>query len=308
MFNFITIKNKTPIFLFFITFIIIGSIYLNRCLKTLPSSYVYSHIKDNNKFDFDCDGENDDLTIISTNTTYSIKIKNSMGEFLLKSQQYDYSLLDISPSCDISISYIDLMRNKTPEIIINGLKNNKPTFYIFQWINNTFQEVIFSQDNILGILDSNNSRTPKIFTSNSTKGDESTKSYIINSKFIKDISFSNFKIPNLGNMQKFIDLIQVEYEIDDTPDIFSPYIPSDELAILWNLDKSNYMYSFQKAFFYDTSWNEIGEPTSLYWILSFEKTNYTNSNKSPQELILYVKIDLDELNQYKISSINKLIN
>lgn len=305
MFNFIPVKNKTLIFLFIILFIIIGNFYLNIYLKFFSSSAVYSYIENNNKFDFDCDGENDELTIISTNTTYSIKIKNSIGEFLLRSQEYDYSLLDISPSCDISISYIDLQRNKTPEVVISGIKNNKPTFYIFQWINNTFKEVIFSQDNICGILDSNNSRTPKIFTANSTKGDESVKNYIINSKHVKDISFSNLKIPNLGDIQKFIDLIQVKYEIDDPPDIFTSYIPTDELGLLWNLNKSKYLYSFQKAFFYDTSWNEEGKPTSLYWILSFEKINYTESNKAPQELILYVKIELDELNQYKISSIKQ---
>lgn len=305
MFNFITIKNKTLIFLFVITFIIIGSIYLNIYLKNFLSSETYSYIRNNNKFDFDCDGENDEITIISTNTTYSIKITNSTGEFLLKSQEYDYSLLDNPSSCDISISYIDLTRNKTPEVIISGLKNNKPTFYIFQWIDNTFQQVIFSQNNILGILDSNNSRTPKIFTSNSTKGDESTKSYIINSKYVKDISFSNLKTPAFGNLQKFIDLIQVEYEIDETPDIFTSYIPSDELSLLWNLDKSNYHYSFQKAFFYDTSWNDEGKSTSLYWILSFEKVNYTKSDENAQELILYVKTDLDELDQYKISSIKR---
>lgn len=306
MFNFITLKKKTLIFLFIIVFIMIGSIYLNAYLKNLPSSYeVYSNIKNNNEFDFDCDGENDELTIISTNTTYSIKIKNSTGESLLKSQEYDYSLLDIAPSCDISISYIDLSRNKIPELIISGIKNNKPAFYIFRWIDNAFQEVIFSQDNILGILDYNNSRTPKIFTANSTKGDESTKGYIINSTYVKDITFSNPKIPAFGNIQKLIDLIQVEYELDDAPDIFTSYIPSEELGLLWNLDKLNYRYSFQKAYFYDTTWNDDGKPTSLYWVLSFEKINYTTSNKKPQELILYVKTELDELDQYKISSIIK---
>lgn len=303
MFNFKTIKNKILIFIFIVIFISI-IIYSNIYIKTFSSYEALSYIKNNNnKFDFDYDGENDELTIISTNTTYSLKIKNSIGEFLLKSKEYDYSLLDISTSCDISISYIDLTRNKIPELIISGVKNNKPTFYIFQWINNNFQEVVFSQDNILGIMDSNNSRTPKIFTADSTKGDKSTKNYIINSKYIKDISFSNLKIPSFDYIQKFIDLIQVEYEIDESPDIFTPDIPSDELGLLWNLDKKNYVYSFQKAFFYDISWNKEGKSSSIYWILSFEKVNSTKFDKAPKELILYVKTTLNELNQYKISSI-----
>ena len=134
---------------------------INTYLKdteTLSNKYL-----DNTKeYDFDCDGENDQLIIISTNSTYSIKIKNSIGEILLKSNEFDYSLIDITSSCNINISYIDLDRNKVPELIISGFKNNKPTFYIFQWKDNTFQEVLFSQNNILGILDYNNSRTPKI--------------------------------------------------------------------------------------------------------------------------------------------------
>lgn len=305
MFNFIKFKNKSFLFLFIIIFIVIGNIFFNTYIKRLKPFYVYSYIENKDGFDFDCDGKNDELTIISTNTSYSIKIKNSLGEFLLKSKEYDYSLLDTYPSCDISISYVYLTRNKTPQILINGIKNNKSTFYIFQWINNTFEEVIFSKDNILGILDYSNSRTPKVLTSNSTKGDGSTKSYIVNSKYVKDISFSNTKIPDLGNIQKFIDLIQLQYEIDETPDIFTSSILSEELSLLWSLNKSNYMYSFQKAFFYDISWNEEGKPTSLYWSLSFEKMPYKESNKKPQELILFVKTDIDESGKYKISSILK---
>lgn len=305
MFNSIKGKNKTPILFFAIFFIIISLVFSNTYTKkstdTISNSYLnFENIKE---YDFDGDGENDKISIISTNTTYSIKIKNSIGDTLLKSNEFDYSLLDISPSCVINILYIDLNRNKIPELIISGLKNNKPTFYIFQWIDNTFKEVLFSQNNILGILDYNNSRTPKIYTTLSTKGDESTSAYILNSNTIKDITFSTPKIPSLGIIQTLIDLIQFEYEIDDAPGIFTPYIPSEELGLLWNLDKLTYHYTFQKAYFYDISWDEFGKTTALYWILSFEKSNFIDSTKKAEEVILYVKTEIDELNQYKISSI-----
>ena len=155
-----------------ISLIIILSFYHNtykKNVKTIPS-FGYN-IQNNHEYDFDGDGENDELSIISTNSTYSIKIKNSFGDTLLKSNEFDYSLLDISPYCAINISYIDLNRNKIPEIIISGLKNNKSTFYIFQWKNNSFQEVFFTQNNILAIIDYNNSRTPKIYTTSSFKAD-----------------------------------------------------------------------------------------------------------------------------------------
>lgn len=306
MFNSITVKKNSFIAFIISIFIICVTIatIINTYLKdteTLSNKYL-----DNTKeYDFDCDGENDQLIIISTNSTYSIKIKNSIGEILLKSNEFDYSLLDITSSCNINISYIDLNRNKIPELIISGFKNNKPTFYIFQWKDNTFQEVLFSQNNILGILDYNNSRTPKIYITNSTTGDKGTNGYILNANSIKDITFSNPTIPSLGNIQTLINLIEADYELDDAPDIFTAYIPSEELGILWNLDKSTYRYSFQKGYFYDISWDDSGRATSIYWILSFEKVNFIDSDSSPKELTMYVKAELEESDEYKISSIIK---
>lgn len=306
MFNFKKIKKNT-IIAFIIIFFLIG-ISIITIINTYSQNTetLSNNLLDNNQeYDFDCDGENDQLTIISTNSTYAIKIKNSTGEILLKSNEFDYSLLDITSSCSINISYIDLNRNKIPELIISGFKNNKPTFYIFQWIDNTFKEILFSQNNILGILDYNNSRTPKIFTTNSTTGDKGTNSYILNSNSLKNITFSNQTIPSLGNIQTLINLIEADYELDDAPDIFASYIPSEELGILWNLDKSTYRYSFQKGYFYDISWDDLGKATSIYWILSFEKVNSIDSNCKSQELTIYVKSNLEEPDEYKISSIIK---
>ena len=304
MFNFINIKKKTIIafiiIYFLITIITIINTY-SQDTETLSNNI----LENNQEYDFDCDGENDQLTIISTNSTYSIKIKNSTGEILLKSNEFDYSLLDINSSCSINISYIDLNRNKVPELIISGFKNNKPTFYIFQWIDNTFKEILFSQNNILGVLDYNNSRTPKVFTTNSTTGDKGTNSYILNSNSLKDITFSKQTIPSLVNIQTIINLVEADYELEDAPDIFTSYIPSEELGILWNLDKSTYQYSFQKGYFYDISWDNSGKATSIYWALSFEKINYIDSNSNPKELTIYVKASLEELDEYKISSIIK---
>lgn len=304
MFDFINKKKTIPITLIIIFLLIIIITIINTYLQnteTLSNNF----LKNIPEYDFDCDGVNDEITIISTNSTYSIKIKNSTVEILLKSNEFDYSLLDITPSCSINISYIDLNRNKVPELIISGFKNNKPTFYIFQWIDNTFKEILFSQNNILGILDYNNSRTPKVFTTNSNTGDKGTNSYILNSNSIKDISFSKESIPSLGNIQTLINLIEADYELDDAPDIFTSYIPSEELGILWNLNKSTYRYSFQKGYFYDISWDNLGKTTSIYWVLSFEKINFIDSNNAPEELTIHVKVNLEELDEYKISSIIK---
>ena len=176
---------------------------------------------------------------------------------------------------------------------------------IFQWKNNSFQEVFFTQNNILAIIDYNNSRTPKIYTTSSFKADEATTGYILNSSTLKDITFSAPKIPSLATMQLFIDCIEADYELDDVPDIFTDNIKSEELGLLWNLNKNNYNYSFQKAYCYDSTWDEFGNPTTLYWTLSFQKNNFTNDNSNPKELILYITVEYTDSNQFKISSILK---
>lgn len=301
-------KIKKNILKFFLLFFLIMILvfYHNTYKKNTNtiSSFNYN-IQNNNQYDFDEDGENDEISIISTNSTYSIKIKNSFGEFLLKSNEFDYSLLDISPCCSINISYIDLNRNKIPEIIISGLKNNKSTFYIFQWKDDSFQEIFFTQNNIFSIIDYNNSRTPKVYTTSSYKADESTTGYILTSSKLKDITFSSPKIPSLATIQSFIDCIEADYELNDVPNIFTSNIKTEELGLLWNLDKTHYNYSFQKAYCYDTTWDELGNPRILYWILSFQKNNFTNHNSKPKEIILYTTVECLESNEFKISSFLK---
>ena len=81
-----------------ISLIIILSFYHNtykKNVKTIPS-FGYN-IQNNHEYDFDGDGENDELSIISTNSIYSIKIKNSFGDTLLKSNEFDYSFLIFPP-------------------------------------------------------------------------------------------------------------------------------------------------------------------------------------------------------------------
>ena len=106
-------------------------------------------------------------------------------------------------------------------------------------------------------------------------------------------------------MQLFIDCIEADYELYHVPDIFTDNIKSEELGLLWSLNKNNYNYSFQKAYCYDSTWDEFGNPTTLYWTLSFQKNNFTNDNSNPKELILYITVEYTDSNQFKISSILK---
>lgn len=272
--------------------------------KTI-SSFISSSIHNNTEKDFDGDGSIDSLIIDKKNNHYIVKIKTSKNEYTLKNDVLGDALIDLYDSVAIKINTIDLSRDGLPEIILSGYKNASPITYIFKWLNDDFKEVFSTQKNICGVLDSSNSRTPKILYTLSDKGDEATEAFIFNGTSTKDISFSKPHIPSLDVIQKFIDLIQLDYEIAETPDLFTAYINSDELGILWTLNKETYRYSFQNGYFYDINWDKNGLPASIIWSLSFEKVNSTDSSKLKEELFFSIKTDINEFREYKISSIKK---
>lgn len=307
MAKFIVIRKKTIInsFLslllitFIITFIYLN--YDNNSSKTTFSLYP----GDNISSDLNGDGNKDLLEIIEKENRYIVKITSNNKDYLLKTNDGDASLGECIPNWPLKITLKDLSRDGIYEIIVQCTKNSAPINLIFSWIDNNFINIYTSTDNIIGLLDSSNSKTPKFLSLSSRKGDSSTSSIILNDTKIKDISFSNTTVPGLASIQSFIDIIETPYEIDIAPDIFSPYIDSSELSILWNLDKELYNYSFQNGFFTDIKWDSTGSATSLQWSLSFENTNKSHDNAPKEELILCLTMEKDMYDNFKISSIKK---
>ena len=80
---------------------------------------------------------------------------------------------------------------------------------------------------------------------------------------ILNTSKDNNNIPSLDSVIKFINLVEYNYVVDELPDIFTSGINSNELSLLWNLDKDNYSYAFQNAFFYDYKWDANVDPTKM---------------------------------------------
>lgn len=293
-------KYCSIIFIFFIFFYIL---YLFTSEDTATFLQKDALFQNQLKADFNGDGVLDEVLIKESESNYTINVKSLGKTYTLKTKDFNENFLELSPSKVIQINTIDLSRDNLLEIIISGFKNNSSSTYIFKWINDDFEEIFRTNKNIFGILDSKNSRTPKLLHTSSSKGDIETEGYLFIGDTLKDISHSKPKILSLSVIQKFIDLIELPYEILDAPDLFSPSIASTELGILWNLDKESCNYSFQNGYFYDISWNDKGDPTSLIWILSFKKFNTSSANTS--ELILKVSVQINEFGDYKISSITK---
>ncbi|MGL5353597.1 MAG: hypothetical protein ACRDA5_09770 [Clostridium sp.] len=305
MSRFIVIKKKTilsyRIGLIIIIFIFLGFYYMlfiNKAENTFKTT-------DELSLDLNGDGEKEYLEIKTEKNTYVVKVKNSHKEYILSPSDNSKVIGEFISSFPLKITTLDLSRDGIPEIIIRTIKNNAPINYIFTWDKDNFSNIYTSSNNILGILDSNNSRTPKILSIISSKGDSSTTSYILNGKTLKDTTFSKTTVPSLNSVQTFIDLIEAPYELSDPPDIFSSSIDSTELGLLWNLNKDISNYSFKSGYFYDSTWDNSGNITSIVWCLSFEDVKKLDSTAEHKELLIYLTLKKDSNNELKISSIKK---
>ncbi|GAA0078338.1 hypothetical protein UT300005_27170 [Clostridium sp. CTA-5] len=300
-------EKKYIIYLSILTLVIVGSIIFtlsinkNKCLQTI------SPLTSSKNIDFDLtgDGKNDTVKLIKRDNTFDINIDYHNTNIFLSSKIKDNILFNISNSWPIKIYLYDISRDLRPEIILQGTKNNKSMCYVFNFNEGEFYDLYSSDKNIFGILDSNNTKTPQCYSLLSSKGISSLNSFMLINNKLLDTTKDAKNIPSFNNAVSFINLIEAPYELDSLPNIFSSSIANDELSVLWNLDKENYSYSFQDAFFYDYEWDSSGDPTSLKWRLTFEKSKLKGSENDKNELVLSLDCHLNDSN-YNITSIEKL--
>lgn len=304
MTKFVIIK-KNLLFSNILKFLIIICLFLISFLFIFENNSLmaFSSNNGNVSYDFDGDGVDELVEILKEKNKYLINVNNPNAEYMLTDTKGSKYLGDFIKKWPLKLELIDLSRDNIPEIIIRTSIDNSPINYVFTWNGNGFTNILTTSDNIFGLLDSNNNRSLKFVTLSSRKGDSSSSSYMLIGNDLKDITFSNLKVPSLSSIQKFIDIIEAPYNMDETPNIFSINIPKDELSKLWHLNKESYRYSFQNGYFIDTNWNSSSSPSNLTWILSFEAINYKDSSILPNELLIYVSITEDTYKELKISSI-----
>lgn len=304
MTKFVIIK-KNLLFSNILKFLIIICLFLISFLFIFENNSLmaFSSNNGNISYDFDGDGVDELVEILKEKNKYLINVNNPNAEYMLTDTKGSKYLGDFIKKWPLKLELIDLSRDNIPEIIIRTSIDNSPINYVFTWNGNGFTNILTTSDNIFGLLDSNNNRSLKFVTLSSRKGDSSSSSYMLIGNDLKDITFSNLKVPSLSSIQKFIDIIEAPYNMDETPNIFSINIPKDELSKLWHLNKESYRYSFQNGYFIDTNWNSSSSPSNLTWILSFEAINYKDSSILPNELLIYISITEDTYKELKISSI-----
>ncbi|MGN9135588.1 hypothetical protein ACTNDG_09175 [Clostridium sp. HCP1S3_B4] len=214
-------------------------------------------------------------------------------------------------SWPIKVYFKKISRKNSYDIIVEAMENsNKNCIMVFSFNNDMLEKKYESNNNIFGILNLNTSKTPECFSLNSSCGNNSKDSFMIISNKKKDITKNSHDIPDIDAMLKLVNIIEADYEINETNDIFSPNISSEELGILWNLNKEYNHYSFQNAYFENNSYDSKGELKSIKWTLSFEKYPLGKDDSYKKEIIFNVITEKCQ-DTFKISSItnnNKELN
>jgi hypothetical protein len=272
-------------------------------LKTLQTISPIN-ISNTMQYDLTGDGIKDTVEILNSHNKIDFSINCSGDIYYLSSAVPDKTLFTTNNNLEPKVFFNDISRDNIPEIILMGSKNNKYVNYVFHWNKKNFDLVYSSENNIFGILDCKNSRTPKCYSLSASQGLSSLDSFMLINNSLLNTKEDSTNLPSLDSVTSFINLIELPYVLDDLPDIFTTSIDKENLSLLWNLDKDNYSYTFQNAFFYDYRWNESGEPSAIRWRLSFEKSNSKASHNNKSELVFIVDLVKDG-SSYKINAIQK---
>lgn len=305
-----TLKNKNNLIkhLSFIAIILISFILIFTFKDNSTKSVINENtIKESVKSDLNGDGKEDCLYIeLGNENKYILNATINEKSYDLTPNKTINSLGNFSPSRPITLNLLDLDRNNIPEIIVQSSEENSSIQHLFKWTGNGFEDIFYSTNNILGIVDSNNGKTPKILSFSLGDSKENIQKYMLLNKKFKNISYDTVEPTGLYSIISFIDIISLNYEISELPNIFATYIPKEDLSQIWRLEKESYYYDFQDAFFRDIDWNNNGEVTNSSWILNFNKIPKENPNNKSQ---VKFTIQLEKINDtFLINSINLNFN
>lgn len=273
-----------------------------------PDKDVYFHYNDSDTIniqkDFNGDGKKDLLQVEAKDNKYNAKIISKNKTYNLIPNKKLNSLGTKYSFSNVILSFCDLSRDHVPEIFICSYENDTPIFHIFSYDNKNFNDIFCSTNNMYGVLESKNNKTPKLF-SFSLMSAENKSSFILLKDKLKNISYENYTIPSLSEIQAISTYILSDYTPDTYPDIFYN-VDEDSLLSLINLDKTHYGYSFLYGNFIDNEWNKKGDITKISWDLYFKKSSNENSKDVST---LNVKLTTEKVGDiYKVTSIKVLTN
>lgn len=276
-FRVIFLKKKNLYYALLVFILLILFSILLYVKKSSPTFNVINQDK-TIKADLTGDGEEDILYIKVDKEKYFLQV-NSKGDsiFLEPNKKLD-SIGTFSNHWPMRLSLFDISRDKVPEIFIQSNNKDVPIQHIFKWDNTKkkFEDILFNQNNILGIMDSNNSKTPKVISGTLKDNQMYLKNYIILKNKFEEFDYKYPKdFMGKDSIIAFINYIQglPTSEANRPQDIFDPNISGKDLEEVGKLSAENIQFKFQDATFMDMKYKKNGDASVVQWTLNFKGTS-----------------------------------
>lgn len=258
--------------------------------------------------DLNGDGKKDIITLKHSNSGYNgqVNLNKSESYNLISNKEFP-ALGDYCPHWPIRISTIDLSRDNHKEIIIQGSYEDKAVQQIFSWNRNGYSNIFSSNNNIIGFVDSCNSKTPKLITGNFLNGKISIKGYIYRKseliEFSNNLTEDSLVLDTLSNFICMIESFPNAYL--SVPNYFSPEINTNDLETIYRLANGSNYFKFQDGYFTDLAWKENGKISCENWILNFKTINLQDNRGIGNKTInLMINRYEDTDFPFKITSVN----
>lgn len=296
-----------------IILLILGIIFIKHHNNKAKSTFFITSDELLYKIDLTGDGREDMLYAKNRDNEYFIQVTTKEGQnIILEPSDKINTLGDYCTYWPLRVTVKDVNRDNIPEIFVQSSHKNKPLQHIFLWERDSFKDICCNNNNILGLIDSKNNKTPKIITGKYSNNEinfahnilvrNNLKSFIYKceSTYLGKDTICHFinSIQNLSNCSKD------NFEI--LSNIFSSDMDAGSYKCLKNISNETNKLTFQDAFFSDSKYDKNGDIVLISWTLNFNGTCKDTDYNKNYTLLLQLKPDKNSKDKYyfKICSVN----
>lgn len=301
------LSNKI-IFIFISIFILFCG--CNYMISQNSSTLVFNLTHRDTILEEDLNGDKRKDNILIKYTEDSILAQVNLNKNKTFSLDYSKDLPTLGEYCSywpIRITTLDISRDNSKEIFLQSSFHNKPIQHIFTWDGSKYINIFSSNNNLLGFIDSNNSKTPKVVVGNYQGGDITFSKYIYKRGSLEEILVNSPEIlASSDTISSLIGLIQtLPNQYISVPNYFYSQISGSDLESLFRLANGTNKFIFQDGYFTDLAWQNNGTITCSNWILNFKAINISDQSSITNMTInLMINKYNDADYPYKITSFN----
>ncbi|AJA48738.1 hypothetical protein CPAST_c26710 [Clostridium pasteurianum DSM 525 = ATCC 6013] len=292
--------------------LIILSILFFISKDSLPTISTINTNKTIKNHDITGDGIKDLISIKWTDKGYNIDVISNGKNYPLTPNKKLDTLGNHYDYWPLRVTFLDISRDKIPEVFIQASENGKSIQHTFIWNNNKFKDLLCNANNLIGFIDLHNNRTPKIISGNIYKNTITMSNYIFSQgKLINYFNDYNDNFLGKDSILSFINYIQSlpENQSEKPLDIFLPDTDAAYINAINTLSASDNTFTFQDGIFMDNRCNKDGDITETKWTLNFKAISNKDKNVVKNytlDLLLKSQGDPSDKNYFKILSIQIL--